>query len=152
MNRYPDLLAEVRTILGREHRAEVKMQNIVSLLHDNVEGFDCVAFFLLDPDHKRQLMVGPQAGAGLDTENLVIGQGICGQVVERGISIVVDDVAEELNYVAGHADTRSEMVLPIFRGGRVMAGLDINSFRLARFGSDDRLFLEEVCLMLTDQV
>ncbi|MBU0742298.1 GAF domain-containing protein [bacterium] len=152
MNRYAELLEEVRGILGRENRAEDKMQGVASLLHDNVEGFDCVAFFLLEPDHRRQLLLGPQAGEGIDPGSLVVGQGICGQVAEHGISIVVDDVTEELNYVTGHPNTRSEMVLPIYRSGQVEAELDINSFRLARFGSDDRMFLEEVCLLLTDQV
>jgi len=152
MNRYPQLLEDVRRILDREHRAEEKMQSVATLLHENVEDFDCVAFFLIDPDHRRQLIIGPQAGAGLDPGCLVVGQGVCGQVAERGISIVVDNVAEELNYVPGHEETKSEIVLPVFRSGQVVAELDINSFRLARFDAADRMFLEEVCLMLTDQV
>ena len=152
MTRYSDMIDRIRTILGREHRAEEKMQSVADLLHESFEGFDCVAFFLLDPEHRRQLLLGPQAGAGLDPGSLVVGQGVCGQVAERGITIVVDDVAEELNYVTGHADTRSEIVLPIYRAGRVAGELDINSFQKDRFGPDDRLFLEEVCLLLTDQV
>ncbi len=152
MSRYKEMIDRIRTILGREHRAEDKLQSVATLLHEGFEGFDCVAFFLLDPDHARQLMIGPQAGAGLDPGGIVVGQGVCGQVAERGITIVVDDVAEELNYVPGHADTRSEIVLPIYRAGQVVAELDINSFAHARFGPEDRLFLEEVCLLLTDQV
>jgi GAF domain-containing protein len=152
MSDYAALLDRVRGILTDDIRRESRLQAIAALLHENLQSYDCVAFFTLDPEHRRQLHIGPQAGAGLDPGDLVVGQGICGQVVERGITIVVDDVAEELNYVPGHAKTRSEIVLPIFRSGQAVAVLDVNSFEYARFASDDRLFLEEVCLLLTDQV
>ena len=150
--KYEDLLKEIRKTLPREHRAEDKMRGIVDLLHAEVEDFDCVSFFLIDPDHHRQLVKGPEAGAGLAIDTILVGQGICGQVAERGISIAVDDVTQDLNYVSGHDSTRSEIVLPIYRNGEVVAELDVNSFRPARFGPEERLFLEEVCLLLTDQV
>ncbi len=149
---YPELLDEVRGILDREHRAEDKMRRIVDLLAAEVDGFDCVAFFLIDPDNSRQLIKGPEGGETSGPKVIVVGQGLCGQVAERGITISVDDVAQELNYVNGHEKTRSEIVLPIYRNGVVSAELDINSFRPARFGPEERLFLEELCLLLTDQV
>lgn len=149
---FEGILDEIRGILKREYRSEDRMRGVVDLLHDNVEGFDCVAFFTVDPDHHRQLLKGPEAGGGLSPEMILVGQGICGQVAERGISIAVDDVSQELNYVSGNDDVRSEIVLPVYRNGEVVAELDVNSYRKARFGREERLFLEEVCLLLTDQV
>lgn len=152
MDRYRELLDRVQPIVDADLRSEEKMQAVANILHDECEDFDCVAFFLVDPDNMRQLVLGPQSGAGISANQIPVGQGICGQAAERAISIVVDDVSQELNYVPGHPDTRSEIVLPILRGGQVVAELDINSFRLACFDSDVRLFLEEVCLLLTDHI
>ena len=42
--------------------------------------------------------------------------------------------------------------LPAERSGQVVAELDVNSFQLARFQSEERLFLEELCLLLTDRI
>ncbi|MDO9694259.1 MAG: GAF domain-containing protein [Candidatus Latescibacteria bacterium] len=152
MNSYEELLAKVRTIAEADLRSEDKMQAVTALLAADVEGFDCVAFFLIDPDNPRQLLIGPRSGAGLTPTHIAIGQGICGQVAEHAITIVVDDVTQELNYLPGHPDTRSEIVLPVFRSGQVVAELDVNSFQFARFQTQERLFLEELCLLLTDRI
>jgi len=153
MTDYAKLIEMVSAIIEREYRIVTRMERIAALLHDKVEGYDCVAFFVIDPDNHSQVILGPQAGHTLDPGGAIhFGQGVCGQVAERGITMIIDDVAEELNYVQGHPDTKSELVLPIFRNGKVSAELDINSFTGARFSTEDQLFLEEVCLLLTDQV
>ena len=152
MNRYDVLLEQARPIAEADLRSDDKMQAIAALLAANVEGFDCVAFFLVDPDNPRQLLIGPRSGAAISPTHIAIGQGVCGQVAEHAITIVVDDVTQELNYLPGHPDTRSEIVLPVFRSGQVVAELDVNSFQLARFQSEERLFLEELCLLLTDRI
>ena len=153
MKRFEELTEKIRGILNSEHRTIDRMQGIVDMLQMNVVGYDCVAIFVVDPENTRQLIMGTQAGPGLEPgDAILIGQGICGQVAERGISMVVDDVSQELNYVMGHEDTKSEIALPIFRGSHVVSVLDINAFALSQFEADDRLFLEEICMMLTDQV
>lgn len=152
MHNYDEILEQARLIAGADLRSEDKMQAVAGLLAAGVEGFDCIAFFLIDPENPRQLLIGPQGGAPLTPTHIAIGQGICGQAAEHAITIVVDDVTQELNYLSGHPDTRSEIVLPIYRSGQVVAELDVNSFRLARFQSEERLFLEELCLLLTDRI
>ncbi|MBK6899716.1 MAG: hypothetical protein IPH09_10725 [bacterium] len=71
-------------------------------------------------------------------------QGVCGQVAEHAVTIVVDGVTQELNYLPGHPDTRSEIVLPVYRSAQVFAALNVNSFQFARFQSEERLFLKAV--------
>ena len=153
MTDFAKLIKGASRILDQEYRVVTRMERIAALLHDNVEGYDCVAFFLVDPDNQHQLIQGPQSGLGLDPGGIIhIGQGLCGQVAERGITMVVADVTQELNYVPGNTDTKSEIVLPIFPNGQVMAELLINSLKPARFSSEDQLGLEEICLLLTDQI
>ncbi|MCG8478447.1 MAG: GAF domain-containing protein, partial [Spirochaetales bacterium] len=59
---------------------------------------------------------------------------------------VVDDVRREDNYLACSLRVRSEIVVPVFRSGAVVAEIDIDSHRPAAFGADDRAFLESLAV------
>jgi GAF domain-containing protein len=152
MTDHSALLDAVRRILASGRRVDEKTEEICRTLQTGVPGYDIVSFYVVDPENPRQLVRAVHTGAGRGVDTIPFGQGLCGQVAERGISVVVGDVSQELNYVMGHEQTRSEMVLPVFRSGQVVAALDVNSFTVDRFGSDDRLLLEEICLLLTDRV
>ncbi|MBK9303872.1 MAG: hypothetical protein IPM94_08305 [bacterium] len=58
MNRYDACSRKVRPIAEADLRSDDKMQAVTALLAANAEGFDCVAFFLVDPDNPRQLLIG----------------------------------------------------------------------------------------------
>ena len=152
MTDFNALLERVRQVVASDRRVDEKTGDLCQLLNEKVDGYDIVGFYIVDPENPRQLVRGAHAGAGVGVAKIQFGQGLCGQAAERGISVVVGDVTQELNYVVGHDDTRSEIVLPIFRAGQVVAELDVSSFERDRFGPDDRLFLEEICLLLTDRV
>jgi len=77
-----------------------------------------------------------------------VGQGVCGAAAASGQTEVVDDVNADSRYLACFASTRSEIVVPIAFGGRVVGEIDVDSDRLAAFGDDDRTFLERVALQL----
>ena len=55
---------------------------------------------------------------------------------------VVPDVSAFPGHIACDAASRSEIVVPLHVGGRVVGVLDIDSASLARFGEEDRLGLE----------
>ena len=55
------------------------------------------------------------------------------------------NLEEEKNYLSCSVDVKSEIVMPVFRGGRLVGELDIDSHSLSPFSSDDVEFLEEVC-------
>jgi GAF domain-containing protein len=58
-------------------------------------------------------------------------------------TVVVDDVASDPRYLACSLETRSEIVVPIRAGGKVVGEIDIDSHARAAFESEDRSFLEE---------
>lgn len=151
MTDFAKLLQDADDIVESPNRSEDKMARICRLLI-GVEGYDLVGFYLLDPDGADQLIRGPYEG--LHNPHAVIppGKGISSQVVERQVTIVLDDVNEELNYIPVDPDVRSEIALPIFRQGAVSGLLDVVSKTPARFGERDRLFLEELCLVITDRL
>jgi len=90
------------------------------------------------------------AHAGRDTEHvrIPVGSGICGLSARTRRTVVVDDVASDPRYLACNLETRSEIVVPVMRGDRYLAQIDVDSDHAAAFGPEDRAFLEEVALLL----
>jgi L-methionine (R)-S-oxide reductase len=87
-----------------------------------------------------------RAHAGRDTEHvrIPVGQGICGLSARTKQAVVVDDVRSDPRYLACNVETQSEIVVPIMRGDRYLAQIDVDSDHPAAFGAADRAFLGEV--------
>lgn len=151
MNDHKVLLEDIEAISRTQARAEDKMAQVSQLLH-GVDGYDWVGFYMVDPDRPSRLVLGSSNDSDNPHVEVAFGKGVCGQVAERGVTIVVDDVADELNYLARDPEVKSEIVLPIFRQGRMAGMLNVESLNRARFADSDRLMLEEICLLLTDKI
>ena len=146
------LLQEARAIIDGDDLVEEKMQKTCELLNAHIDGYDWVGFYVVDPDAPQALILGPYAGAPSEHTRIPFGQGVCGQVAQGEVTLVVDDVTEEKNYLACSLETASEIVLPIFTQGKFVAQLDIDSHQTARFTNEDRLFLEEICMFFNDLI
>jgi GAF domain-containing protein len=90
------------------------------------------------------------AHAGRDTEHvrIPVGSGICGLSARTHRTVVVDDVRADPRYLACNLETRSEIVVPVMRGDRYLAQIDVDSDLEAAFGPEDRAFLERVAPLL----
>ncbi|MGC9399312.1 MAG: GAF domain-containing protein [Anaerolineae bacterium] len=139
------LLEHVEEILSQERTREERLQAVNRLLATNFPTFDWVGFYLVDPNQERQLVLGPYVGEPTEHTHIAFGEGICGQAADVQATFVVDDVREEENYLACSPDVKSEIVVPVFKDGRVVAELDIDSHSLNAFNEEDRAFLERVC-------
>ena len=89
-----------------------------------------------------------QGAAATEHVRIPVGQGICGAAAATGRTEIVDDVNEDNRYLACFTSTRSEIVVPIVRGGVVLGEIDIDSDEHAAFAMDDQVFLEQVALEL----
>ena len=118
----------------------------VQILKDNVPYYDWVGIYSLESDE--ELLLGPFLGKPSPHARIKAGEGICGAAVREENTIIIDDVNSDPRYLACSLETKSEIVVPIFKGGRVVGELDIDSHTLAAFTDQDRRFLEEVCEIL----
>ena len=66
------------------------------------------------------------------------GCGVCGTVAAEKRTLVVDDVHAFPGHIACDDASRSEIVVPLMKGGEVIGVLDIDSPDLARFSEADR--------------
>ncbi|NQW03023.1 MAG: GAF domain-containing protein [Acidobacteria bacterium] len=113
----------------------------VALLKARVAHYTWVGIYLLEGD---ELVLGPYLGKPSPHTRIPVGQGICGAAASEQATIIVDDVTSDARYLACSIETRSEIVVPIMDGTRVLGELDIDSDQPAAFGDADRRLLEAV--------
>jgi L-methionine (R)-S-oxide reductase len=126
------------------------LQPVVDVLHDDLENYSWVGIYLVEGD---DLVLGPWKGPeATEHVRIPVGQGICGAAAATGRTEIVVDVNADERYLACFPSTRSEIVVPIAFGGRVVGEIDIDSDRSAAFGPDDRAFLERVAQLIAPHV
>jgi len=90
------------------------------------------------------LVLGPFVGAPTEHVRIPVGTGVCGTAVAEDRDQVVDDVRERTNYLACAASVRSEIVVLVRSGGRIVGQLDLDSDHVAAFSRDDHAFLSMI--------
>jgi len=69
---------------------------------------------------------------------------VCGAAARSGVTQRVDDVHAFPGHIACDAASRSELVVPLFKNGRLLGVFDLDSPEPARFDADDQAALEAV--------
>jgi GAF domain-containing protein len=133
----------VTTIIESPLDSKDKMQSICELLKTEKEHYDWVGFYMANHEEKT-LHLEAQAGNPTDHTVIPFGKGICGQVAVSNENFVVDDVSAQDNYIACSIDVKSEIVVPLFKDGKNIGQIDIDSNTPAAFDQDDERFLEWV--------
>lgn len=113
-------------IINNSSSTDEKLLKICQLLKNEIDGFDWVGFYFQD-DKQKVLNLGPYAGAATEHTKIPFGKGICGQVAISNETFISQDVAAEENYLACSIETKSEIVVPIFKDGINIGQIDIDS-------------------------
>lgn len=133
----------VEILKNNTQTTNYKLTAICRLLQKRIPHYDWVGFYFAD-DEKPELHL--RAFAGEPTEHTVIpfGKGICGQVAVSNQNFVVPDVASQDNYIACSIYVKSEIVIPLFKNGKNIGQIDIDSHTKNAFSEKDEHFLEWV--------
>jgi len=97
-----------------------------------------------------ELALAHEIGKPTPHRRIPLDSGICGAAAREGRTIVVDDVNADPRYLACTLETRSEIVVPLKDGDRVVGEIDIDSDRPAAFTDLDRRALERAAGILSD--
>ncbi|PSR20945.1 MAG: histidine kinase [Sulfobacillus acidophilus] len=143
-----DVLAFVGAILAGESNLNANLANIVAVLNQYLPRINWVGFYLLEA-HSKDWVLGPFAGKPACTR-ISPSRGVVGKALQNRQALVVDDVREFPDHIACDPDSRAEVVVPVVVEDRVVAGLDVDSPYLKRFGPEDVTLLEAVCGQLAD--
>ncbi len=136
------------TAIAAAPDANAAMQIAVERLKAELPHYTWVGIYLLDGD---DLVLGPYLGKPSPHTRIPLNRGICGAAANQKATIVVDDVNSDPRYLACSIETKSEIVVPIMRDGRVFGEIDIDSDRPTAFGASDRALLESVARGLAER-
>lgn len=144
---YEFLVRQAASLADGETDLIANMANISSLLHFAL-GFWWTGFYLVK---EGQLVLGPYQGP-LACTRIGYGKGVCGSAWKAGETIVVEDVEKFPGHIACSSESRSEIVVPIFKRSsekeEILGVLDIDSRDLATFDSIDKEYLEKIVELL----
>ena len=141
---YRLLLKQAQSLVADETNLIANMSNLSSLIHFTF-GFWWTGFYFVDGE---QLVLGPFQGP-LACTRIPYGKGVCGTAWAEQKTIVVPDVEQFPGHIACSSESRSEIVVPIFKNGKVWAELDIDSKELNTFDDIDKQWLEQIVMVLT---
>ena len=140
---YERLLREAGSLFSGKSDLIANMANMAALLH-RAFGFWWTCFYRVVDG---ELLLGPFQGP-IACVHIVRGRGVCGTAWAEARTLVVHDVEKFPGHIACSAESKSEIVVPLFRDGEVIAVLDIDSERLATFDDTDRHYLERLVAMI----
>ncbi|WP_428376977.1 GAF domain-containing protein [Lichenicoccus sp.] len=139
-----DLLDALRGVLDGETDFIANCANTAALLFERLAAVNWAGFYILRGD---VLVLGPFQGR-VACVRIPPGQGVCGAAAARRETIVVPDVHAFPGHIACDAASRSEIVVPLIQGGRLLGVLDIDSPVPDRFSNADRALCEQVARLL----
>ncbi len=139
-----DLFPELDQFAAKADSPTALMEGVCRLLHERMTRYNWIGFYLLEetPGKEPVLVLGPFVGSMTPHTRILLHQGICGAAASTGKTVVVDDVKTDARYLACSRETKSEIVVPIFKREKVVGELDIDSHFLAAFGPSDRQLCE----------
>lgn len=139
------VVANVEDALTSEHDVSHALERVVAILKREMPSYTWVGIYLLEGD---ELVLGPFLGKPSPHTRIPLARGICGAAATEKQTIIVDDVNADPRYLACSLETRSEIVVPIMSGPRVLGEIDIDSDRPAAFNAEDQTMLEAVASLL----
>lgn len=140
---YEETSAKARSLIVAGDDLISSMANLSSLIHEAF-GFWWTGFYRVSGD---SLILGPFQGPVACTK-IPYGKGVCGTAWQRQETIIVPDVESFPGHIACSSESRSEIVVPVWKDGAVIAVLDIDSKDLGTFDETDRLWLERIVGLL----
>lgn len=133
MPNYELMAKQIRSLAEIDRDFVPLLSNAAAILWEGLERVNWVGFYLMD---KGSLLVGPFQGKTACVR-IEVGKGVCGTAVARDQVQRVEDVHAFPGHIACDSASRSEIVLPIHSGGRIVGVLDIDSPERARFTAED---------------
>lgn len=141
MRDYKEVTQTINAICEGETDAITKMATISCELFHAMDGFDWVGFYrVVEPN---LLKVGPYQG-GHGCLVIPFDKGVCGACARSQETQIVADVNAVADHIACSSSTQSEIVLPVYEKGELIAVLDVDSNKLNDFDESDKIALEGI--------
>ena len=136
---YQSLIPQIKGLIDGEPDLIANLANIVAALKEQF-GWFWVGFYLVKV---QELVLAPFQGP-IACTRIRYGKGVCGTSWQKAATLIVPDVEQFPGHIACSSLSKSEIVVPVMRGGKVVAVLDVDSAELDQFDTSDQQYLEEI--------
>jgi GAF domain-containing protein len=138
-NQYDSILPQISSLLDGESDQIANMANVCAALKEQFN-FLWVGFYMVKGN---ELVLGPFQGPVACTR-IKLGKGVCGSAWEQKKTLIVADVDLFPGHIACSSASKSEIVLPIIRSGKMIGVLDVDSEELNSFDETDADYLLQI--------
>jgi L-methionine (R)-S-oxide reductase len=145
---YSELVQQARGLLAGEPDRIANAANLSALAYHALADVNWLGFYFFDGN---ELVVGPFQGKPACVR-IALGRGVCGTAALSRQTQRVDDVEAFPGHIPCDAASRSEVVVPLFRGEQLIGVFDIDSPVLARFDADDVRGLEALAQVFVESL
>ena len=143
---YDQLAEQARGLLHGERDRVANAANLSALVFHSLPDLNWVGFYFWDG---AELVVGPFQGRPACVR-IALGRGVCGTAAATRQTQRVADVDAFPGHIACDSASRSELVVPLYRGEELLGVFDFDSPRTARFDEDDQRGLETLARIFLD--
>ena len=158
---YEALMPQIEALVSGETDLIANMANVSAVLHEAF-GFWWTGFYRVTGEGLQvtgkglqvtgkglqELVLGPFQGPMACTR-IPYGKGVCGTAWQRGETVIVPDVHAFAGHIACSSESNSEIVVPIWQDGKVIAVLDIDSKDYNTFDETDKIYLEQIAKIIS---
>lgn len=141
--RYEFLAQSAGALVEGEPDGIANMANIAALMWQVLPNLNWAGFYRVVDGG---LVLGPFMGKPACIR-IPLGTGVCGTAAASGETQVVPDVHAFPGHIACDAASRSELVVPVLRDGKVVAVIDLDSPLPGRFDADDAMGIERLAVI-----
>ena len=143
---YEKLRSELPALIGNQTDFLANISNFAALLFNTLPSLNWAGFYLL---RGTDLVLGPFQGKPA-CSCIALGDGVCGTAALQRAAIVVPDVLAFPGHFVCDEASLSEMVLPVFKDGRLVGVLDLDSPLPGRFDETDRDSIQQLLQTLME--
>jgi GAF domain-containing protein len=145
---YLELADQARGLLHGERDRTANAANFAALVYHALPDLNWAGFYFFDG---AELVVGPFQGKPACVR-IALGKGVCGTAAATRQVQVVADVDAFPGHIPCDSASRSEIVIPLYDGERLIGVWDVDSPRLARFDENDRAGMERLAGIFVDSL
>lgn len=130
---YRDLASALEALIAGEPDAIANLANASALIFETLPDVNWVGFYR---NVNQELVLGPFQGRPACIR-MTFDQGVCGAAAKTREVQRVQDVNAFPGHIACDSASKSEIVVPLIRDGKLLGVLDIDSPKTARFTAED---------------
>jgi GAF domain-containing protein len=145
---YAELAEQAQGLLAGERDRIANAANFAALIWHALPTINWCGFYFFDGT---ELVVGPFQGKPACVR-IAIGKGVCGTAAAKRETQVVKDVHAFPGHIACDAASRSEIVVPLIDGDRLLGVWDVDSPEVARFDGEDLAGMQRLCAIFMESL